>query len=182
MTKLHFILCVVTWNLPLVLPALERKKSVHVCDSHTDLQIKIVKNWFCFFHVQPMRPHRPAPTSPCSLASSCWCHSWVWPCTAQTAGDHSECARSLRLLWLSTYCTWNSSCGAAGYGWPCNDWYQPQVEIWSLLHFFHTPPFPIFKGAQAFKHLSHLARLCTLSVVLNHFQVKKGNMFNPRNM
>lgn len=87
----------------------------------------------CF---QPMRRHRPGPTSLCSLASSCWCHSLVWPCTAQTAGAHSECARSWKLLWLSTCCTWNSFCGDVGYGWPCSDWNQPQVETWSLLYCF----------------------------------------------
>lgn len=91
--------------------------------------------------LQPMRQHRPAPTSPCSLASSCWCHSWVWPCIARTAGAHRECARSWRPLWLSTCCTWNSSCGAAGYGWPCSDWDRPQGETWSLLYFFPGPSF-----------------------------------------
>lgn len=35
--------------------------------------------------------------------------------------------------------------------------------------FFSDPVFfPISEGARAYKHLSHLARLCTLSVVLNH--------------
>lgn len=35
--------------------------------------------------------------------------------------------------------------------------------------FFSDPFFfPMFEGARAYKHLSHLARLCTLSVVLNH--------------
>lgn len=37
-------------------------------------------------------------------------------------------------------------------------------------HIFISAPsfFPILEGAQAYKHLSHLARLCTLSAVLKH--------------
>ncbi len=113
---------------------------------HVTIQMLIYKaklwtNWFLVFSLQPMRRHRPAPTSPCSLASSCWCHSWVWPCTAQTAGAHRECARSWRPLWLSTCCIWNSFCGAAGYGWPCSDWDRPQAETRSLLFIFFPDPF-----------------------------------------
>lgn len=179
---LHCI-CLITWNPPPTLASSglcwvkRAKREICTCDnSNAHLQTKLVGKKNCSFVLclQPMRQLRPAPTSPCSLASSCWCHSWVWPCIARTAGAHRECARSWRPLWLSTCCTWNSSCGAAGYGWPCSDWDRPQGETWGLLYVFSRPLFfPIMEGAQAHKHLRHLARLCTLSAVLNHSHGEK---------
>lgn len=45
-------------------------------NSNTDhLQTKTIEECSLFF--QPMRRRRPAPTWPCSPASSCWCHSWA---------------------------------------------------------------------------------------------------------
>lgn len=92
----------------------------------------------------PTRRRHPVRTWPCSLASSCWCRCWEWPCTARTAGARSECARSWRRRWPFTFCTWSNCCGAAGYGLPCNDWDQTQGEQWSLLDIF-TPLYYLWR-------------------------------------
>lgn len=189
---LHCI-CLITWNPPPTLASSglcwvkRAKREICTCDnSNAHLQTKLVGEKNCSFVLclQPMRQLRPAPTSPCSLASSCWCHSWVWPCIARTAGAHRECARSWRPLWLSTCCTWNSSCGAAGYGWPCSDWDRPQGETWGLLYvFFQTPLFsyhgrsPGPQTPQTFGKA--LYTVCSVEPLSRR---KRGKMCNPRNM
>lgn len=48
-----------------------------------------------------------------------------------------------------------------------------------FLVFFRHLFFPISEGAQALKHLSHLTRLCTLSVVLRHSHSEEGKRVIP---
>lgn len=69
--------------------------------------------------------------------------------------------------------------------WLTMQWLRPTTggDIEPALYFSRPFFFPFLKGAQAHKHLSHLARLFTLSAVLNHSHSGKwGKMCSPRNM
>lgn len=60
--------------------------------------------------------------------------------------------------------------------WLTMQWLRPTTggDVEPPLSFFRPLFFPISEGAQAYKHLSHLARLCTLSVVSSHSHSEKG--------
>lgn len=59
--------------------------------------------------------------------------------------------------------------------WLTMQWLRPTTggDMEPALFFSRPVFFPIMEGAQAHKHLRHLARLCTLSAVLNHSHGKK---------
>lgn len=60
--------------------------------------------------------------------------------------------------------------------WLTMQWLRPTTggDVEPPLSFFRPLFFPISEGAQAYKHLSHLARLCMLSVVSSHSHSEKG--------
>lgn len=53
-------------------------------------------------------------------------------------------------------------------------WRHGASFIVFFVFFFRPVFYPILEGVQAYKHLSHSARLCTLSAVLNHCHSEKG--------
>lgn len=171
--------CDTTLQIPSILQE-ERETPVHVT-FHAHLQTKNcekpVSSLSCLFaayETTPSRPHLALFTCLFLLMSflgvAMYCTDRRRP---QRVCEELEAALAVYLLHMKQL-LWGC------WIWLTMQWLRPTTGgdtepplcFFRPLFFFLF--FLIYEGAQAYKHLSHLARLCALSVASNHSHSEKG--------
>lgn len=153
------------------------KREICACDnSNAHLQTKLVKKKktalgfvFTAYETTPSRPHLALFTCLFLLMSflgvAMYCTDRRRP---QRVCEELEAAMAVYLLHMKQL-LWGC------WIWLTMQWLRPTTggDMEPALFFSRPLFFPIMEGAQAHKHLRHLARLCTLSAVLNHSHGEK---------